>query len=223
MSKKRSAKAASLQKLTQTEQILRLTLSGYQPTEIAETLGIQRTYVQQALDDALASVSEAVIEKSDRLAVINIARLEEVITHLHDPALGIAPEWADDEYMRDNPNQFYPDHRLLRMYLDAMKLEIEISKFIAGVDTDHNKQNINVEHMEVTFTGTNPLYQKAKEDMQAEWMGYADDEIIDLIAPTEEEAENEERVRMALPDQETRLREIESRMPEDTDDDEEEK
>jgi len=59
--------------------------------------------------------------------------------------------------------------------------------------------------------------------MQAEWMGYADDEIIDLIAPTEEEAENEERVRMALPDQETRLREIESRMPEDTDDDEEEK
>lgn len=222
MSKKLSEKAGRLQELTQTEKILSLTLAGYQPGQIATELGIQPTYVHEAINNALADVSQSLVEHADRLAVMNIMRIEEIITYLREPALGIPPAWADKEVLKEHPGLAEPDHRLLKIYLDSIKLEVEISKFVTGVDRENTSKNINIEHIEVTFTGNNPLYQTAKEDLQADWMRYADTDLIDLIAPGEEHLVEENKVRMALPDQDVRLREIERRIkPEPKDEDEE--
>lgn len=222
MPPKPSEKAEKYRNLTQTDRILKMTLSGYQPTEIAEVLGIQRTYVYEALENALSETSQALIEHADRIAVLNIMRIEEIIQAVRDPALGVPPAYANEAVLREFPALGLPDRDMLKIYLQAMKLEVDIAKIVTGVGEDRAGQNINVEHMEVTFTGQSPLYQIAKESMQADWMQYADENVVDLLIPDESQKTKEDKVRMTVPDQERRIKDLERRLKLDEEEESEE-
>lgn len=174
-------KSVAIEKIQESisdDDIIDLASKGLQPKQIATQLGLSRMAVSDCLDRWLGEQSIRLAEKTEHLRLVELARLD----YIYEQVAPYAFPHYDAKLEMDIP----PDKGLLELMVKVIKEKREWDKSVSEArrkDRD-NPTNVNIEHIEVTISQTNPLYDTAMQNVNEErWSRYADMDISELYTP----------------------------------------
>ncbi len=165
--------------------MVELALSGLTTGKIAKQMGVQRRDVIDALDDALAEAHKILIEKVERLHMMQLMVLEQLKATAMPYALG----WVDKETGLPTDHQTRaPDRAWLHEVTNIVKITMEWE------DRLYNRRAKFMEqlpdNLRQTMTGNDEMYHFAQEKMEIDYLGeYADMQTPDLIPPRTTQAD----------------------------------
>lgn len=164
-----------LEETVEKTQMVMLALQGRQPMQIAKELGVSRKTVTMVLSEALADVSEMMLEQVERLQLINLLRMERLLDAVMPHALGGQPDLSLDP---DGTLGILtpPDRAFVGEARQIIKLEQD---WLDQLYTMRAKNPSNdPKRLEQTMLAHDELYDLAQENMEQEWM----DEYVDMTA-----------------------------------------
>lgn len=145
------------------QRVADMVLAGTPPEEIAEALGQTVSNVYLLMKEIREQTSEQTQEIAEKIRLINLARLERLISIYFMKAL-------------DN------DMRSAELTMKMIKLEDDIS----GKDVakeDGQRTAINIENIEVTMTAGSPMFKVAQSNMEDSWLNMADAPLSLIYQP----------------------------------------
>jgi DNA-binding Lrp family transcriptional regulator len=169
---KHSETVQAIQEVDKIEQVGELAVQGYQPTQIAEKLGISRMEVTRRMDKWLAERSTRLQEQAELVHLMEMSKLDYLYSQVAPYAL---PHY--DEALK---LMLPPDPKMLGVLVSLIKEKREWVKQVAARPTENK---INIEHVEVTISQNNPLYSVAQANMEADYLSYADLDVSELYKP----------------------------------------
>lgn len=162
-----------LQEKSTKQRILDLALSGTQPAEIARQVDVDRTYVGRVLSEALSDTSEVLLEVADRLAKINLMRMERLIQATMPMALG-------EQKMAGSDETYPVDLNAVKVVASLIKQEMDWDKQLK--EARARNPEMRGDELTNTIVSHDSLYSVAQLNMENEWLGgYADMGVDDLL------------------------------------------
>lgn len=172
-----------LQLAARKAEIVQRGINGQQPSDIARDMGISRQYVMKMLDEALSDVTDLLLEKAERLHLINLLRIEDMMTVAIPLAKGGQPnpQYKSKEETPGVPEKLGPDRGWASTVKDLIKLEFDWEDRLFR-RRDENPESGNQDIARPTITAGDEMYQLAQGNMEADWMQeYADMGADDLL------------------------------------------
>ena len=176
------AKKSDIVATTQEEsRVIDLLAQGLSVAQVAKATGLQQKVVNGYYDKWLAIQHDQFAELMEMTALRSMGRLE----HMYGT---IAETFYDQMAMETDEGDPMPvfDKSMADMMLKVMKEQREWVKMRidAGKSRDDGARTVNVDTMNVTMTGKDPLYETARmnivEEAEADWLQYADAEVDDI-------------------------------------------
>lgn len=136
--------------------------------------------VTKHLDNWLGETSLRIQGQIERMHFMEMARLDYIYAQ-------VAP-FAFPKLDTETGRMIPPDDRMINLLLKVIKSKLEWRKQIMDASRkDKDGGVINIDHMEVTISQSNPLYSVANQNMNEEqWAKYADMSVADLYTGEEE-------------------------------------
>jgi hypothetical protein len=161
-----------LKKKNEQLEVIDLAIQGFQPADIARATGYTRQQVNNLIDEALANTSTLLLESVERLHLLNLMRIERLLSSAMPFALG--------EYTDEDGKTWLPDKGFMGMARDLIKLEMEWEDKLYDRRAKNPEQNADL--IQQTMFASDDMYKEALGHLQAEWLGdYADMSALDLI------------------------------------------
>lgn len=167
----------------QKAEIVERGIRGQQPSDIAKELKLSRQYVMRILDEALQDVTELLLEKAERLHLLNLLRIEGLIEVAYPLAKGGTknPYYIDSEKTPDVPELLPPDRSWVSAVKDLIKLEFAWQEQLYA-RREESPESANEDIARPTIVAHDDMYILAQENMEADWMPeYAELELEDLL------------------------------------------
>lgn len=165
-------------------QMVDMALMGKSAGQIATAMRLTKNQVLETLDEALADAHQILLEKTERLHLILLIRMERMTDAGMPYALGFVDPETGLPFDKDgNPitkQMRAPDRAWVREMANMAKLTMEWE------DRLYERRAKMPENLpdaiRQTMTGSDEMYEFAREDIQAAWVSEnADLQAIDLI------------------------------------------
>lgn len=182
MAKRAPAHKTLVDKLKRKD-IIDKVISGYSVKQLAEDYGTTTENIYAIFGRIEDQIDAEMYPLAERVRLLSLARIERLM----------------QEFMPDAISE--KDTRKGQFVKELIKLENDIADKILPSDGRASGGNVNIEHIEVTFTGTSDMYRFAQNTMEDDWLGLSDMAVSELY--------EEEEVVRALPSKtEMRLEEL---------------
>ncbi|APU89049.1 hypothetical protein Rctr85_021 [Virus Rctr85] len=173
---KSSAVVEALQITEEKLRIVEAALIGKQPATIAREVGKSRQHVLDVLDEALADVSFILLERVERLHMINLLRMERLIEAAMPYAIGAVP-------LPDGNGNYPPDREWNKAAAGLIKLEMDWEDRL--YERRAKRPEDNPDRIAQTIMAHDDMYSLAQVNMEADWLDqFADMDAQDLL-PTD--------------------------------------